>query len=409
MKINNVRDMLKYIEKNGVEYTVLRGYIPIEEIDSSKDVDIYIPHKYKKKVHRLFIDQGWYCQKINCSRFPHKQYIYIMSDGIKKIDIVYGLYYSNKLFKYQKEDNILNDIRKIEDINVLDPLNGLTTFILHLCFDKYEVSEKNFKYLKLMYEDYLQNSDKNFDNLFVNYAKEIINDEYNLKQYRKDIRKSGLISYNPFRHIYHRIYTKLNNMLRMLLLKLNKKSIAIIGVDGSGKSTATNLLNNILDDKCLVKYMGFKNYEINFVSKHFENEKSTAIYKINSLIFQWLDIWKRYFETRYLDKFIIFDRYPWEAAINYHGLSKIICYIQYLVFFPKPKKVYYLYCSYETSINRKDDIEDKEKFKQMKEKFDKEYLNNKKIKSFSTDDYSTTDIINFIIDDLNEQYLKYFI
>ena len=55
MDINNcVYSILKKIQEEGVPYVILRNYIPINNIEKSIDVDVYIPPKYKNKVREVF-------------------------------------------------------------------------------------------------------------------------------------------------------------------------------------------------------------------------------------------------------------------------------------------------------------------------------------------------------------------
>lgn len=42
------------MEESDIKYAVLRGFMPIEGIDISKDVHIYIPREYKNKVDKFF-------------------------------------------------------------------------------------------------------------------------------------------------------------------------------------------------------------------------------------------------------------------------------------------------------------------------------------------------------------------
>ena len=411
---NIVSNVLKKMEEDNIEYTVLRGFIPIAEIDTSKDVDIFVPSKYRKSVNVFFKNLGWYKQKINCSRFPHEQYIYLTEYGVKKIDIVYGLYYGMELYKYKIQDDILKYTRKVEGINVLDFVTVIELFILHICFDKKQLSEKNRKYLELMNQELINSkTQENInDNLFIDIANKLLNgkcETNNIKQYRKEIIQKNYLEYSATRHHYKKFTLKCKNYLRTFIKILRKRNICIIGVDGSGKSTTVEELNKIFEDHTKVQYMGFKDYESKLAKKHFNKRKGNGLYIIKSIFIQWYDMVYRYIKCRYKNEFIIFDRFPTEAIINFNGVAKFLAFILYGILFPKPKKLFYLYCSVETSFSRKDDIENKERFKKMKQEFDNKFLKNKKVRSFSTDEVSTEVIIKNIINDLNIKYLKYFI
>lgn len=414
MKFEKICDVLKYLESEGIEYVVLRGYIPVEDVNKSLDVDIYIPRKYKSKVKKLFNKLGWYSQKINCSRYPHKQYIYLFDNCVKKIDIVYGLFYGNELRELTYEDRILEGVRKDSGINIPNPTIALHTFLLHVIYDKKMLSDKNRKILELMYNDYKQNETERNESVFLDIAEELLNDKSSdgksiIAKYSEIIKSKGILKYNFLRHKYFKIINTINNIVRYSLIRLANKSICILGVDGSGKSTTTESLKTLLGNMATIKYMGFKDYETTYIKKHFENKKGTFFYKVKSIIYPWIEMWKRYFSVRFKKELIIYDRFPWEAAVNNTGIMKCIYYLQYNLFFPKPKRVYYLYCSEETSLKRKNDIADEEVFKLMKKRFDKKYLHKKNIKCISTDDYSTDEITDIIIKDINNNMLKYLI
>lgn len=418
--MTNNTDILKKLDENGIEYSVLRGFIPIEEIDKSLDVDIYIPSKYKKKVHKIFTSLKWYTQKINCSRYPHQQYIYISNNKLNKIDIVYGLYYDQELRHFKYENLIFDGLRKENGVKILSPIMTLITFILHVLFDKKKLSEKNQKYLKLIYDDYKKNSSFNekidieLQNKIIKITKEMVEKNLelinkNIKFYKEQIQALNILDYSFLRKILYNIRQRLNNTIRYSLLKMSNRSICILGVDGSGKSTTTLELNKILGNKSIIQYMGFKEYELHFVKKHFLKNKSSNFYNLKSIVYMYFEMWKRYFKNRFSNNLIIYDRFPWEAVINNKGIAKFLYFIEFKILFPRPKKLYYLHCLLETSLSRKDDIPDKNKFLIMKNNFDKAYLNKKKIKAFSTDEKTTEEIVQCIIDDINKDMLKYLI
>lgn len=402
---------LKKLENNNIKYAILRDYLPISSLNTSKDIDILVSPNDNHKLDQLMKNEGWYAQKINCGRYPHKQYFKISTTGIKKLDFVFGLYYGQTLLQYNQTTEVLDRRIKIDDIYVLSLNDTFITFLLHIFFDKGMLSEHNKVILDKLITRYDDNNLEKED-YFYKLATEIVktkNIDSFIKERKNEIQQKCELKSNLFLHIYKRVTFIIKNIFALTIHRISNKSIAFIGVDGSGKTTTTHMINDIISDKSVVQYLGFKNYEIKFVKKHFEHEKNNFIYKINSLLFQYIDLLYRYYKNRFSKRIVIFDRFPWEAPINYHGLSKIITFIQYKILFPRPKVVYYIYCDMNTSLERKDDIIDVESFKNMKRNFDKKFLNNKKIKSYSTSTLTPEDIKQKIIEDINSRFVKYIV
>ena len=115
----------------------------------------------------------------------------------------------------------------------------------------------------------------------------------------------------------------------------------------------------------------------------------------------------RYLKNRFSSKTVIYDRYVDEAYINSRGIKQFLCIIMYRFLFPKPKKVFYLHCSTDTSFKRKNDILDKKAFIDMKDRFDKKFLNTKGIIDLSSDELSLSEIIDEVTIELNQTFLKY--
>lgn len=403
--MNEPIEILKELEKNNIEYVVLRGFEPIDKLNLSKDVDIYVPPKYKKTIHRFFIKKGWYTSKLNYTRYPHKQYIYLTNTGYKKIDIVFGLFYGNSLLHYKKEEDIIKTRLKRSNIFIPNPIFALETLLLHICFDKSYLSDHNYVNLLNVVKGIGENN-----NFLVEIANDILNnkDKQTIENYKKEIINLNILKKTK-NSLYYILLFYVKGYLLSFLSRIRRNDFCIIGVDGSGKSSTISNLNKIFSDKIIVQYMGFKNYENLYIKNKIENKKNSILNKIYILILQWFDLIYRYNKNRFSKKVILFDRYPDEAIINFSCFAKAVAFFQYKIFFPHPKHIYYLYCSEETSFLRKDDINNKNDFIQKKKKFDRKYLNDKKVISISTDNLSEKEVVNLIINDFNEKYLKYFL
>ena len=399
-----VLDTLSGLSLNGVQYVVLRGFKPIGELNKSKDVDIFVPKSYKKMARQYFTQKGWYRQKLNCSRYPHEQYIRMTDVGVKKIDVVYGLYYGNELFHYNAEEHILSNSVCESGIYVPKIEYAIELLMLHVVFDKKILSEENKKRLIALLDGDTKKSRACKD------AIALLDNNSHIQSIRSSILKSDVLSFSVTRMIGRGIRHRLNNVIRECMKRLHRRNICFMGVDGSGKSTTIQVLSDILGEQSTVLYMGFKNFKSKGVKKAEGQVKNISrISLCHIMLLQWIEFWRRYMSVRFSKKYVLFDRFPDESIINYKKTSKILAFILFKILFPRPKSVYYLYCSEESSFNRKDDILNKKDFVDRKKKFDEKYINNKKIKSFSTDINTTNDIINEIINDINCKDIKYFI
>lgn len=406
--MNEPIEILQELEKNKIEYVVLRGYIPIEKINFSKDVDIYIPYKYKKKVEKFFEKKGWYTTRINYARFPHKQYICVTETGFKKIDVVFGLFYGKKLFHYLKEKELIDTRKKVDGIYVPKEVLAIETLVLHICFDKGNLSENNKKNIELL----LKSTSNDYENnLFIQIAKRLLKEKWNkdcFREHKKTILEKNIVKTNP-KHFYYMLKFRLNSYLLAFIKRVKNNSLCIIGVDGTGKSTTIENLKKLFDDKMVIQYMGFKNFEKKCVNKYMEKNKKGKLYKFNVLVIQWYDFICRYLKNRFSKKIVLFDRYPDESIICFDGIAKIIAFIQYKLFFPRPKNIYYLYCSETTSLRRKNDIDDEKRFIEKKRRFDNKYMNMKKVIKISTDSNTNEEVQRIIVENLNKKNIKYFL
>lgn len=180
------------------------------------------------------------------------------------------------------------------------------------------------------------------------------------------------------------------------------KTIAVLGVDGSGKSTAVSNLVSIYGDKCIVTYMGYKDFEDPKIEKL--KGKRFATPAIVLRIYRCF--WKRYLNAAHTGKIAIFDRYIHEIFINAGGRLKKINILLYKYLFPRPSRMVYLYCEAEESLKRKSDIEDADEFIEMKKRFDDYFLNRKGVLCLDSGVLTPEEITDRICDFINKSFDK---
>lgn len=174
------------------------------------------------------------------------------------------------------------------------------------------------------------------------------------------------------------------------------KKIAILGVDGTGKSTVISKIKERLGDDVVCVYMGCRAYEFSVIQTL--QKKHSKIATLLNVFLIYLCFWYRYLKGALSRKTVIFDRYVHEMYINAPGVYQHLFKFIYTYLFPHASEVVYLYCPAEESLMRKDDIDDPESFKQMKNRFDEIFLLNSKTHKYDTSLLSPDEIVVSVID-----------
>lgn len=183
-----------------------------------------------------------------------------------------------------------------------------------------------------------------------------------------------------------------------------KKTIAIIGVDGSGKSTLINQLQERLGEKAVTKYMGSVRFEDKRIEEYAKKKSLSIIGVIRMQLLTYKCFWDRYKSAVKSNKIVLFDRYVNERYINASGKYKVMNTILYKYLFPKPSYIFYLYCSAETSLKRKDDIPDKSVFIAMKNRFDDYYLDTKNCFCLNSDTHRAEELTDLAYNHILKLY-----
>ncbi len=411
MKINNdVLDILDCLNSENIDYFIIRDFKTVDDIINSKDIDIYINKNDLKRVDKLFKDRKWIIPALDNNKYPHKQYFKMSKDKIYVFDIVDSFYYGKNNLKLNIDKLKNNKVRrKIEDINVADEKLALTTMLMHIVFDKEMVSDKNFKILSDMYEDYISSKENNDVNETERISKDIIERGMDLSNerittYQKELLRSDLLIHQGLKNTFLKIRNVFKNIIKKLERRLTKKTIAIIGMDGTGKSTIVKSLKGIYGEKCKLIYMGLKDFKITKLSKLVESKNNSFFAKVEKRFLLFFEMYRRYMEYRYSGKVLIFDRYVDDIFICSPKNAKKIDTFLFKFLFPKPKIKIYMYCKEEISFERKEDIEDKQLFRNIKEKFDNSYINDSRTFCISTDDSSKEETLNKVVEVINNNF-----
>lgn len=195
------------------------------------------------------------------------------------------------------------------------------------------------------------------------------------------------------------------------------KSICIVGVDGTGKSSTINCLAEKLsqDDSC-IQYMGARLWETKLFKKYNEKlpTKNPFIVLIHTLAYI-REMYHRYYKHKKDKNVVIFDRYAYEHALLREATDsgikgKVLAFVYRMAFvwlYPKPGITVYLICPVETSLSRKSDISTKEQvdaFKNGKEILDDYYLNQKKVLVIDTSINQQGQVVDLILQDVRSKW-----
>ena len=198
------------------------------------------------------------------------------------------------------------------------------------------------------------------------------------------------------------------------------KSICVVGVDGTGKSSTIDLIKTLMgEDVICVQYMGARLWETqmaqDYIGASNHPKCSKLKYVFMSTFSHIYEMYYRVYKHRKINKIVLFDRYAYEQALfrraNSKGVyGKVMSFIYsffLLWLFPKPDLTFYLKCPLDISIKRKTDINSKEEIeglKRNKRLLDKYYENRKNVYVLDTSKESQQLITRHIVEIVNKTF-----
>lgn len=406
------------LNAKNIHYSLIRDFESTEQVNTSKDIDVVIKKSDKKIAKQILKSLGWVTPRINLNLYAHEQFFKWNGSRLVELDVMWDIYYADGKYKLANQDDVFISQSYLEHAKIPRNEVALKLLVLHLLFDKDNVSEKNLTQLKRLYS--LQD---NCSGTICEVANSIIEkggyDSKIVVDGRQRILSEGeAISHfsshiKPLRRIkryLHFIFSRIK-WSRFFKPRQDPFKISIMGVDGCGKSSTIQMLQDYYKNS-YVQYMGFrKNCWESDIAK--ETKNIHQLYKTQGLVakifhfhivrFFYAMVFEGYY--RYLKAvrsgadFVFFDRYYWEIyyATN-KKLSKIIYYIFLKLLYPKPEVQVYLHCPIEESLRRKDDIDDVEDFIKTKKKWDHIYMNKKDVLTLDTSKLSLEEVCGAIIE-----------
>ena len=358
-----------------VNYCILRDYENLP-FSFNNDIDILVDETDFKKAINIFIhnsENNIFLIKIN-SRFGYRGLYFFDKDSnrIFLIDIFFRL--QKKWRNYIDSSVILKNKVLFNNFYVIEKnceiyticLKELLTYglVRKKYYDRITNTKIDKKIFKKISKKYLDK--KNFSLLY-----ELINTRKIFKIskcLRLKTKYPFFIDTNFYRYCFSYIYSKLKSLISPTPM------ICLIGPDGVGKSTVSELLKDYLTKSSFFKKVNLYHHRFEYLPalSSFKNQNKTSKLKFDNtrvhssirtliyLVYYTLDYiigWAQIFKSKIKDEIIIMDRYFYDFYIQ-NSYSKIpnSCKNIFHLFIPKPIVTIFLYANPRIVFKRKKEL-----------------------------------------------------
>ncbi|TSC92209.1 MAG: hypothetical protein CEN91_533 [Candidatus Berkelbacteria bacterium Licking1014_85] len=340
----SLKNIFDRMNKAGVNYVVLRNYLPVQNLNSERDIDILIQPADAKRTKKILLADNWLPRIIPRRDGHTEMFKFGEEKKVHILDMQDDLLFGKKKIKIGEVETILNK-RKLmnEDLFVPDNVHSLVLFIFRLALEKDSINNSQFAQLEALYDlskddkDFLEIIKKDFGQTIYESLSEILKNKTNLldsQNYKKLARTAQEKFIRCEKGFLADCWQKIQNkIVRYIFLFKKVELIVFVGSDGSGKSTLVEKLKHLSPVFGTQIYFGWRGYYFKLLEKL--EKKSTSENKaipeiknrLKFILFNLLlpfDLFIRFLKIKKNAEFgiIIADRYP--LPKKHFGKTKII-------------------------------------------------------------------------------------
>lgn len=339
----DLKNTFNLLNKAGVNYVVLRNYLPIEDLNLKGDIDILVHPDDFERIKKILLADNW-LPRIMPRRDGHLEMLKFGKEKIYIFDIQDGLLFRGKKIKAVEVETIL-DKKKLLDQYFFIPndIHGLVLFIFRLALEKDNINDAQFAQLEVLYDlcrnykDFLEIIKEDFGQIIYEALSEILKRKENLLNSQNYGKLARLAQENFLCHhegFFVNFWQKIKNKIIPYALLFKKAELIVfVGSDGSGKSTLVEKLKYFSPVLGTQVYLGWRDYFFKPLERMEKKSasKNRVISEVKNrlkfILFNALlplDLFVRFLKTKKNAKYgiIIADRYP--LPKKYFGKTKII-------------------------------------------------------------------------------------
>lgn len=238
------------LARAGVPYVILRGFDPITELAGSVDIDLFIPARHFATASAVIHQAGWSRRAVQTGRYPHCFFdAWDHADGVvRSIDVVTDLCYGQQLLTLRGASLVAEAGVMVNGVRVPSPWHALFTLALHVALDKRGLSPNNARRVQAalvrakgdaagaqrIVAEFGEDA-REFVEAFIETATAAGCD---LAPLNARARRLRCLKAHPWRARLTQSRARLRQFRRPVV------RVAILGIDGSGKSTLIDALAN---------------------------------------------------------------------------------------------------------------------------------------------------------------------
>ncbi|MEX2375246.1 MAG: hypothetical protein WD942_06620 [Dehalococcoidia bacterium] len=138
LRAGPVRNLFVALNRAGVDYVVLRGYLPLRELETSADIDVLVPRDQLDRAAAAVRAVGWLRRRLQDGKYPHVFFDFLGDGGRFAIvfDVVTGLNYGLELHELRNPAPVIARSGETGGVKVPDPWHAAFLLALHLLLDK---------------------------------------------------------------------------------------------------------------------------------------------------------------------------------------------------------------------------------------------------------------------------------